>query len=723
MSLQNMKLSTKITTLAVAPVAIAVAASLCTLFFKQRQLAHEVDATIREQAYSESAKVAQTVYQLCASSEQRNQRELARDLAIARAIVRQAGAISFGSESVSWQAVNQFNQQKVSVTLPRMLAGSTWLGQVSASADPAPVVDQTRQETGAFCTILQRMNDTGDMLRVCTNVLQKDGTRAIGTYIPARNPDGAANPVIEAVLRGETYRGRAFVVDDWHATTYEPIWDAAKTRVIGMLYVGVGLTEINRDLREALMKVIVGKTGYVYAVTASGAHRGDYIISYQGKRDGENIWEAKDADGRLFMQSIIAKALNTKNGSTDLEVYPWKNTDEKSARTKIAAVTYFAPWDWVIGAGAYEDDFDDARDHLDAAERGIVTWVSGIAVLVAVLAASAGLWFSRIIGGRIGRLIGDLNEGSNQITSASGQVSSASQSLAEGATEQAASLEETSASLEEMAGMTRRNAESATKANELTGQARHAADSGATDMKAMSEAMNAIKVSSDDIAKIIKTIDEIAFQTNILALNAAVEAARAGEAGMGFAVVADEVRNLAQRSAQAAKETAAKIEGAIDKTSQGVQISVKVAERLTEIVEKVRKVDELVAEVSTASKEQSQGVQQITTAVSQMDKVVQSNAAGAEETAAAAEELNAQSMMLKESVASLQAFVDGRGQAASAPMVRPSAVATPAPKTPTASPRTVAPVLTPPVRTHGPQLAPAATNGHANGHDDFFKDA
>ncbi|HSY19849.1 MAG TPA: methyl-accepting chemotaxis protein [Candidatus Acidoferrales bacterium] len=253
-----------------------------------------------------------------------------------------------------------------------------------------------------------------------------------------------------------------------------------------------------------------------------------------------------------------------------------------------------------------------------------------------------------------------LNEGAEQVASASGQVSSASQTLAEGASQQASSLEETSSSLEEMSSMTKRNSENALKANELAKEARAAADKGAGDMQTMAAAMEAIKVSSDDIGKIIKTIDEIAFQTNILALNAAVEAARAGEAGMGFAVVADEVRNLAQRCAQAAKETSGKIEGAIAKSGQGVEITSKVAAALNEIVSKVRQVDELVTEVAGASREQTEGIAQINQATGAMDKLTQSNAATAEESAAAAEELSSQAQVMKQSVADLLQLVGGK---------------------------------------------------------------
>ena len=300
----------------------------------------------------------------------------------------------------------------------------------------------------------------------------------------------------------------------------------------------------------------------------------------------------------------------------------------------------------------------------------VILGSAGFAIILGIL---IGIVIIRGLGKTLSGLAEALGGGSEQVASAAGQVSTASQSLAEGSSEQAASIEETSASLEEMSSMTKRNAENAQKANDLARDARTAAERGSGEMQAMAEAMQSIANSSDDIAKIIKTIDEIAFQTNILALNAAVEAARAGEAGMGFAVVADEVRNLAQRSAQAAKETAAKIESATNNSAQGVLISDKVAEVLTEIVTKVRQVADLVEEVSGASREQTQGITQVNIAISQMDKVTQSNAANAEESAAAAEELNAQAAAMRESVGKLLQLIDGSDQGRSVGSVNPAA--------------------------------------------------
>jgi methyl-accepting chemotaxis protein len=321
-------------------------------------------------------------------------------------------------------------------------------------------------------------------------------------------------------------------------------------------------------------------------------------------------------------------------------------------------------------AQAAENDAWKASSDSSASVTAIVgssKGIIGITLIIGlIIGVTAAIFITRSITKPI-RLVADtLAAGAEQTAGAAGQVSSASQSLAEGASEQAASLEETSSSLEEMSSMTKRNAETAGKVKELGSEARKAGDLGVKDMTALVSAMDAIKTSSADIAKIIKTIDEIAFQTNILALNAAVEAARAGEAGEGFAVVADEVRNLAQRCAQAAKETAGKIEDAVQKSAVGADISAKVAKSLEEIVGKARQVDEMAGEVAAASQEQSQGIAQVNTAVTQMDKVTQSNAANAEESAAAAEELTAQAESLKEAVSELLRLVDGQGRQAGA---------------------------------------------------------
>lgn len=309
---------------------------------------------------------------------------------------------------------------------------------------------------------------------------------------------------------------------------------------------------------------------------------------------------------------------------------------------------------------------DRLADDADALVTRSLVLLATISLVSIVAAALLGFVTIRNTNRVLGEVADQLSAGAEQTAAAASQVAAASQKLAEGASEQAASLEETGASIEEIASMIKRNAEAANQTRGLASQARQAADAGSAEMTAMTAAMTELKASSAEVAKIVKDIDEIAFQTNILALNAAVEAARAGEAGMGFAVVADEVRNLAQRSAKSAKETALKIETAQERSLRGMEISGRVAIAFGEIAEKTRAVDRFVGEIASASTEQAQGIQQVNIAVSQMDKVTQSNAATAEESASAAEELNAQAGTVKDSVGQLQRLV-GSGTAGSPP--------------------------------------------------------
>jgi methyl-accepting chemotaxis protein/methyl-accepting chemotaxis protein-1 (serine sensor receptor) len=310
-----------------------------------------------------------------------------------------------------------------------------------------------------------------------------------------------------------------------------------------------------------------------------------------------------------------------------------------------------------------------------------IRWLMIALTAGAALAAAISVWLVRSTSSELRGVAAEMLEGSRQVAAAAGQVASASQSLAQGTSEQAATLEETSSSATEITAVTRKNAENTRAVNGLMNETAQMVGDANHNLEEMIRSMSEINSSSEKISKIIRVIDEIAFQTNILALNAAVEAARAGEAGMGFAVVADEVRNLAHRSAQAAKDTAALIEESIGKSNEGSRKLDLVAKSITQITGSATQVKTLVDEVDVGSQEQSRGIEQISLAVAQMEKVTQRNAANAEESAAASEELASQARSLYETVERLRTIAGGAGaagrtaQAAAAPApVKPSAL-------------------------------------------------
>jgi methyl-accepting chemotaxis protein len=300
------------------------------------------------------------------------------------------------------------------------------------------------------------------------------------------------------------------------------------------------------------------------------------------------------------------------------------------------------------------------KDKRSAAEIGSLSrWSSFALLAVSFVVGGLVLWLVRNVNGSLRRLASELGVGAEQLAGAASEVSSSSQALAEGSSEQAASLEETSATAEEINAMARRNSESSRSAAALVTSSEHKFMQTNRTLEQTVAAMAEINTQSGKISKIIKVIEEIAFQTNILALNAAVEAARAGEAGMGFAVVADEVRNLAQRCAQAAQDTAALIADSISKSNDGKTKVDQVVAAITDIIGEAGKVKTLVDEVNLGSEEQARGIEQMAGAITQMERVTQTTAANAEESAAAAEQLTAQSATLKDIVDRLTAMAGG----------------------------------------------------------------
>jgi methyl-accepting chemotaxis protein len=322
---------------------------------------------------------------------------------------------------------------------------------------------------------------------------------------------------------------------------------------------------------------------------------------------------------------------------------------------RVAQLRRFAEAEFAAGQAAMADQIRvTAKASL---------WVSGLSIVVG---GAVAFEIARRITRRIALIVQELGASSGSVSSASNQVSLSGRTLAEGASSQAASLEETSAALHQIASMARRNTQSAQQAKGIATETRTAAEAGTREVEAMNTAMAEIKTASTGIGNIIRTIDEIAFQTNILALNAAVEAARAGEAGAGFAVVAEEVRALAQRSASASKETSVKLADSVAKSNHGATVCTQVAARLRDIATKSRTVDELVAEITLASSEQTQGIDQLNQSVTQMDSIVQKSVVQTEEGAQVAEELSAQAATMRQCVEDLTRVVGGRKTAGAA---------------------------------------------------------
>lgn len=454
------------------------------------------------------------------------------------------------------------------------------------------------------------------------------GDTSEGKY---RGTDLSGEEYFKKALEGEPVIGKVKASDKGgYVIVAGPLKSTDKgVGTIGAIVSGWKLNALNKRIGELKL----GQTGFAFLVDNKGM-----IIVHPEKElmMKTNIGDLKG------MESVARRMIASEEG---IQECPYKGDD------KIVAFAPIQAAQWGVGLVI-------SKKELMGPIRNMRNIIMLAGIIVIAVAAAIILWtVQRSISTPINHIVENLNEGAEQLSSASAEISSASQMLAEGASEQAASIQESSSSLEEISSRTKKNADNATQADRLMKESNEVVLKANRSMGELSSAMEEISKTGEETAKIIKTIDEIAFQTNLLALNAAVEAARAGEVGAGFAVVAGEVRNLAMRAAEAARNTSHLIDGTVKRIKQGSDLVVKTNEAFSAVAKGTHKVGELVSEIAISSREQAQGLEQVNKAVDEMDKIAQRNAANAEESASTSEELSAQAVQMKDIVSAMVKLV------------------------------------------------------------------
>ncbi|KMY67201.1 hypothetical protein AAU61_09950 [Desulfocarbo indianensis] len=618
---------------------------------------------MEEVSYRESIKLAESdlrhiteaAYSMCAAQNGLAQQTVNNTLNVARAVLQRTGSVVLDqSQKVAWNAVNQFTKEKQPMDLPAMMVGKTWLGQIVSFDKTAPVVDEVMSLSSQTCTIFQRMNQAGDMLRVATNVKKLDGNRAVGTYIPAKNPNGAPNAVVASVLAGKTFRGRAFVVNAWYITAYEPILDASG-RVSGVLYVGVKQDDLAASLLAELAKLKVGTSGYMLVMDS----KGEMLVNQNALSKRESVLDQTDAAGRPVYQEMIEKAKSLQPDETARIDFLWKREGQAEPKNKSAVITYFKPWDWVIATTAYDEEFLGASNALKSLGRNSTYILAISAILVVLVAAAACLFIAVRTSRGIMGSVTSLRESAGLVAENSDQIHEASRLTAQGAERQAENLGQVSESLSALSHKARDNSARAQQATEIYGRMNLSMTEVNQTMRQVTQSMDDIASASKETGKIIKNIDEIAFQTNLLALNAAVEAARAGEAGVGFAVVAEEVRNLAMRATEAARTTAGLLEQTIGKIAKGNELVHQSAESYEHLMENASQAGELVNHIAEASQEQTIEIDRISEATNETDKITQQVASQAQNSAISGNQLAQEAVTLNQQVQALSLTVEG----------------------------------------------------------------
>ncbi len=564
-----MKLQVKVVLLALFAALVPVAIIAGLILWQTAETGRKVDKEVEDLVMLNIDKICTGIYNMCETSDNLVQARVNQSLIAARLMLTgsdehvkssSSGEAVLSSETATWDTINQATGEADRLLIPKLEINGQWLGQNRDLAKRTPIIDEIVKVVGGTATIFQKMNEAGDMLRVATNVKALDGKRAIGTYIPAREPDGTPNPVVSTVLGGRTFRGRAFVVNSWYLTAYEPMRDS-NGDIIGMLYVGVK-QDTMEALREKIIDTRVGSDGYVFVVGSKGDKKGTYIISKDGEQDGEHIWDSTTPDGEYLIQQLINDATAAK-GAVTFQTYPWQDTGDESPRPRIAAVRYYEPWDWVIAATICQHDLTEASSKVAESIRTLLLYAIGggvgVAVLASILAALIGARFTgpickvtgiadTIAGGdlsgaskqiqglserdgiSVGKrngdeaeqllyainimirnlksLIGKVLQSGIHITSSSSQIAASSRQLEATVAEQASSTNEVLSTTTEISGVSKELVNVMNDVSKSATETATLAGGGLNDLTKMGESMEQLAASTHAISSRLAVIDE-----------------------------------------------------------------------------------------------------------------------------------------------------------------------------------------------------------------------